>query len=259
MTELTAKAVGIPAATVVIFRRAAAGGAPEILMVVRSKALRFAGGAAVFPGGRVDPADYILAEALAGSLPVDEAAHRIAAMRETLEETGLLVAVRQKVSPDQAAAARTLLLETGELASVLDEMGWDLDLTALLPFARWFPKGEKLTRIFDTRFYLTDIGTGAVDISVDETENTRAFWITAQAALDCGDNSDLTLIFPTRRNLERLAQFDGFPAAAADCDRYPVKTIIPFLSEEDGARWLRISGDAGYPITGERLHEAKRQ
>ena len=45
---------GIPAATVVIFRHAPDGGPPEILMTIRSREMVFAGGMAVFPGGRVD-------------------------------------------------------------------------------------------------------------------------------------------------------------------------------------------------------------
>ena len=81
----------IPAATVVVFRHAAAGGPPEILMITRKRAMTFAGGMAVFPGGRVDPADYELAQTIAGDLDPNEAAHRIAAMRETLEETGLAI------------------------------------------------------------------------------------------------------------------------------------------------------------------------
>ena len=52
----------IPAATMVIFRNSPQGRAPEVLMVQRAKEMRFAGGAAVFPGGRVDEADRVLAE-----------------------------------------------------------------------------------------------------------------------------------------------------------------------------------------------------
>ena len=70
----------IPAATVVVFRRGADGSPPEILMVTRDRAMSFAGGMAVFPGGRVDPADYELAGAL-GWQDADEAAHRVAAVR----------------------------------------------------------------------------------------------------------------------------------------------------------------------------------
>ncbi len=259
MTSPDKTPTGIPAATVVIFRRGADGGAPELLMVVRSKALRFASGAAVFPGGRVDEADRTLAAQLGNALPFDEVAHRVAAMRETLEETGLVIAVREPVTAKSAAQARHILLDTGALAPVLEAMGWTLDLARLLPFARWFPKGEKLTRIFDTRFYLADLGTGAVDIAVDETENTRAFWTTAQGALDMAERGEISVIFPTRRNLERLARFGDFAAARSDSERYPARTIVPFLSDEHDGRWLRIPDDAGYPVTGERLDGAKRQ
>jgi 8-oxo-dGTP pyrophosphatase MutT (NUDIX family) len=51
---------GIPAATIIIFRNSPSGGPPEVLMTVRSRNMTFAGGMAVFPGGRVDPADYEL-------------------------------------------------------------------------------------------------------------------------------------------------------------------------------------------------------
>ena len=54
----------IPAATLVIFREAADGGPPELLMVERAKAMAFAAGAMVFPGGRVDPGDHLLAEVI---------------------------------------------------------------------------------------------------------------------------------------------------------------------------------------------------
>ena len=71
----------IPAATLVVFRHGPPGKPPELLMVVRSRTMSFAGGMAVFPGGRVDPEDRALAETIAGDLDLDEAAHRIAAIR----------------------------------------------------------------------------------------------------------------------------------------------------------------------------------
>ncbi|MXP43008.1 NUDIX domain-containing protein [Allopontixanthobacter sediminis] len=248
----------IPAATVIVFRSAGAGKPPELLMVTRSRNMAFAGGAAVFPGGRVDPADYDLAAALAGPIPVDEAAHRVAAIRETLEETGLAIGVTGRVDADIARAARALLLEHGILEPVLAAMDWRLDIGSVLPFARWFPKNEKLPRLFDTRFYLADLGTGAVDITVDETENTRLYWISAADALAAAERGDLSVIFPTRRNLERLAQFPDFAAAAQDCSRFPVQTITPHIAEEHGQRWLCIPEDAGYPVTREPLDDVLR-
>lgn len=247
----------IPAATVVVFRNAPAGGPPEILMVTRAKAMTFAGGMAVFPGGRVDGADRDLAEALGHSDP-DEAAHRIAAIRETLEETGLVIGVRQPVDEASARDARRHLLADGALAPVLDAMGWTLDLDALVAFARWHPRNERIPRIFDTRFYLADLGTGAVEIEIDATENTRLFWTSAADALAMAAAGEIALIYPTRRNLERLALFGSFDEARAHSEEVPVQTISPQIEERDGTRWLTIPADAGYPVHGEPLDSVQR-
>lgn len=249
---------GIPAATVVIFRNGAEGAPPEILMTVRSRTMVFAGGMAVFPGGRVDPADFALAEAVETGLAVDEAAHQIAVVRETLEETGLAVGLTGELTAETAAAARARLLELGELGPVLQEFGWSLDLPQLTPFARWFPKNERIPRVYDTRFYLADLGTGAVDIAVDNSENTHLFWTSAQGALDMAAAGEIKLIFPTRRNLERLAQFGSFAEAKAQAEAIPVRTITPFMGERGGKGWLEIGAEHGYPVTGEPLDEVMR-
>jgi len=260
MTDISPdkKPDGIPAATVVIFRRAAAGAPPELLMVTRSRNMSFAGGMAVFPGGRVDQADYDLAKSLGSDLPEDEAAHRVAAIRETLEETGLAIGLKGTVDGARAIQARKSLLEEKILAPVLAQMDWSLDLSAVVPFSRWYPKNEKLPRVFDTRFYLANLGTGNVEIAVDETENTKLYWISAQGALDAAEKGDLSIIYPTRRNLERLAQFSSFEAAAEDCARHGTKMITPFLEERGGVRHLSIREDAGYPVTSESLDNAMR-
>jgi 8-oxo-dGTP pyrophosphatase MutT (NUDIX family) len=251
---------GIPAATIIIFRNAPAGGPPEVLMTVRSREMRFAGGMAVFPGGRVDPADHALAEALAAEhgLDPDEAAHQIATVRETIEETGLALGLAGNIDAASAAAARAMLAETGALAPVLAAFGWQLDLAQLVPFARWFPKNEKLSRVYDTRFYLADLGTGAVEVSIDQAENTRLFWITAQGALDAAARGEIKLIFPTRRNLERLALFASFAEARAQAEAIPVRPIMPQVVERDGQAWLTILTDAGYPVTAELLETVAR-
>lgn len=249
---------GIPAATLVIFRRSPNGGKPELLMVTRSRTMSFAGGAAVFPGGRVDPEDYDLARTMDSALPTDEVAHRIAAIRETLEETGLALGLTGIVDEKSARRGRELLLDKRALAPVLAEMKWSVDLAVIMPFSRWFPKNEKLPRVFDTRFYCADLGTGAVEIAVDQTENSKLYWITAQDALNAAETGDLTLIYPTRRNLERLAEFDSFADAAGSCDRFGVKMITPFLEDRGGERWLSIRDDAGYPVTGQRMDSSIR-
>ena len=247
----------IPAATVVIFRHCPAGGPPELLMVQRAKEMRFAGGAAVFPGGRIDPADGELAAQLDPVADIEVLAARIAGVRETLEETGLAIGLTRQVSAQEARDARAMLLDQGTLAPVLERFGWTLAPEALVPFARWCPKAEGT---FDTRFYLADLGTGAVDITVDATENTRLFWASAAKALELANAREISVIFPTRRNLDRLALFASFAEAKAHCDETPVVTVSPNMVERDGEKWLVIPDyqARGYPVEGQLLASAAR-
>lgn len=245
----------IPAATVVIFRNCPQGGPPKLLMVQRAKEMRFAGGAAVFPGGRIDEADRVLAAKLAPGADPETAAARIAGVRETLEETGLAIAVEQRVPADEAAAARALLLECKALAPVLERFRWTLDLDLLVPFAHWCPMRDGA---FDTRFFLADLGTGAVEITVDATENTRLFWASAAEALRLADTGEIQVIFPTRRNLDRLALFASFAEARIQAETIPVRMITPRPVERDGERWLTIPEGYGYPVTGEPMSTVRR-
>lgn len=248
----------IPAATIVIFRRDPHGGPAQILMVERNASLNFAGGATVFPGGKVDPADRALALRMASAgTDVDDLAARVAAVRETLEETGLVVGIEGTVDGTIAAEARRMLISVGDLAQVLDAYGWTLAPERLVPFARWWPR-HRTERIFDTRFYLADLGTGAVDIEVDATENRHLFWASAQGALELAAQGQIKIIFPTRRNLERLAQFDTFEATRAHAQATPAETVSPFTEQRDGVAWLMIPDGLGYPVRGELLETALR-
>ncbi|HAU22074.1 MAG TPA: NUDIX hydrolase [Erythrobacter sp.] len=253
-----AQPTGIPAATVIIFRNGPQDGPPEILMTIRSRNMVFAGGMAVFPGGRVDPEDFELASQFEGEMEIDEAAHQIAVIRETLEETGLAIGLKGKVDADIARAARDRLLESKSLSTVLEEFEWDINLSQLTPFARWFPKNERLPRVYDTRFYLTNLGTGAVEIAADLSENTHLFWTSAKDALASAETGDIKVIFPTRRNLERLAQFASYEETKAQAEAIPIKTIVPQVDTSGSEPMLRIMEDAGYPVTAELLENLVR-
>ncbi|MCB2051387.1 MAG: NUDIX domain-containing protein [Novosphingobium sp.] len=246
-----------PAATLVIFRDApgGAGAPPELMMVTRSGKMAFAGGATVFPGGRVDEADFAFARDLSIPGDLDERAAHVAAIRETLEETDLAVGISGRIDAGIAADARAMLLEVGEIAPVLAHFGWSIAAEALTPFARWLPK-LKHKRIFDTRFFLANLGTGDVQVAVDRTENTHLFWSSAQATLDMADRGDLQIIFPTRRNLERLAQFNDFAATREHALSIPPGIVTPILDESGEEPILRIPEGLGYPVTSERLGEA---
>lgn len=239
----------IPAATLVVFRPSAAG-PPELLMVERSRAMAFAGGAMVFPGGRVDPADHALAED-------EEGAARVAAIRETIEETGLPIGLAPVPGARALATLRAGLHDGTPFAALLAAIGTRLDLDRLVPFARWLP-AHAAARVFDTRFYLAHLTKGLAPATVDRTENVRLCWTTAAAMLAAADAGRATIIYPTRRNLERLALFASFEEAARHAVAYPVRTITPATAWHNGVEQLCIPDDRGYPVTAEPMGTAMR-
>ncbi|MCD2314646.1 NUDIX domain-containing protein [Sphingomonas sp. IC-11] len=243
----------IPAATLIIFREAA-NGPPELLMVERAKAMVFAGGAMVFPGGRIDPGDHVLAELNGGG---DEMAARIAAVRETIEEAGLPIGLSSLPAAERLAQMRVALHGGATLAEALAEAEATLDLEQLVPWARWRPAHRNM-RIFDTRFYLAELPRNAPHATVDRTENVRLVWATAQQVLADADAGKLEVIFPTRRNLERLAQFNSFAEAAAHAHETPIRTVTPWSETRNGEEHLCIPDDCGYPVTSEVIASAMR-
>lgn len=241
----------IPAATVIVMRRCEQG-PPELLMVERARTMAFAGGALVFPGGRIDPGDHALAALRGGD--AEEDAGRIAAIRETVEEAG--VAIGLDLDPDALPDLRRRLHAGAAIGDALTALGGALRLEALIPFARWLP--DKVPhRVFDTRFYLARASAAAMPV-VDGTENVRAFWASARSVLDAADAGQATIIYPTRRNLERLALFASFEDAVADAHAHPPRTITPWIETRDGHEHLCIPDDLGYPVTHERLDRAMR-
>ncbi|WP_299308304.1 NUDIX domain-containing protein [uncultured Croceicoccus sp.] len=232
-----------PAATLMVFRRR--NDALEILMVKRARKLRFAGGAMVFPGGRVDPGDGALAREMLPGIPAGWAAAHVAAIRETLEETGLLVGLAQQVTRADAERARARLLETGDFSGVLRGEGWTLDTDALTPFARWCPPAGT-SRVFDTRFFIADIGTGAVAVSADGTESDSLLWAPADVLMAQHARGEIALVHPTIRNLERVAAFTDYPAIEAHARTIAPRIVRPHISETDGARYISIPSGLGY-------------
>ena len=242
----------IPAATLVLFHDRS-DGPPHLLMVERAKAMAFAGGAMVFPGGRIDPGDHALAETTGAGA---DGAARIAAIRETIEEAGVAVGLSPPPSPDRLAAIRACLHAGEAFGAILADEGIALDLDTLVPFARWLPAHPRM-RIFDTLFFLARAPDGAA-ATVDATENVRLTWTTAADLLAEADAGRATIIYPTRRNLERLALFAGYDAAVAQALAHPVRTITPFIEGRAGTPHLCIPDDLGYPVTAEPMHAAMR-
>ena len=235
----------IPAATLILVGERS-GGAPELLMVERSGGMAFAAGALVFPGGRIDPADRDLATALA----VDAGA--VAAIRETIEETAVPVGLSPLPDERVARALQEALVAEQPFAEQLGEHGLTLDAAALTPFARWVPRFHAVRR-FDTMFFVARCPAGSWEPRVIEGECASAAWISAAEVLERDGRGEARLIFPTRRNLERLAQHGSFEAIRADALAHPIEPVTPWVEESDGERFITIPGHLGYPVTQERL------
>ena len=229
----------IPAATLVVLRDRPGG--PEVLMVERGATLACAGGALVFPGGRIDAGDHAIARAIGGDS--EDSAARVAAIRETIEEVGLAIGIEAGL-----AEHREALLAGEPAETLLPAAAFDLD--ALVYFARWLPLGLS-HRNFDTRFYLV---RGDGEPEADGEENARAFW-TRPADVLAGDGR---IIFPTRRNLERLAAYASVDDALSDARARPVRTVTPWVEDRGGVPHLCIPDDLGYPVTAEPLASAER-
>ena len=235
----------IPAATLIAVRDRA-DGPPELLMVERAGGMAFAAGALVFPGGRIDDADRRLAR----ELGLDAAL--VAAVRETLEETAIPVGLDPVPDRDTVLGMQERLLADADFAAVLKSVGLRIDGSALTPFARWVPRFHAVRR-FDTLFYLAQCPPGEWQPNIVEEECAGAAWLTARDVLDRDGRGEARLIFPTRRNLERLAQHSGFEAIRADALAHPIEPVTPWVEERDGERYITIPSHLGYPVTQERL------
>ena len=243
----------IPAATLVLMR-ARGSGPPELLVTERTGRMAFAAGALVFPGGRIDADD----QRTAAGFAMPDAAARIAAIRETIEETGLGPGLVPAPGPEVAEALRAGIVAERPFAGLLAAHGLALDLEALTPFARWCPNFRE-TRRFDTLFFLAEAPPNAPEPEISAHEAVRAFWASAAAILAEIEAGRAHAIFPTRRNLERLARFGSIVEARADAARHPVRKITPWVEERDGRPHVCIPDNAGYPVTSEPLETARRR
>ncbi len=120
-----------------------------------------------------------------------DASHRAAAIREVAEETGIAL-------PDPAA---------------------------LVPFARWITPPEVTIR-FDTYFFLAVAPDGA-EVAVDGQEIVDARWFEPARALEGAEAGELLMVFPTIKNLERIAGFASADALLEWASGREVRPVQP--------------------------------
>ena len=246
----------VPAATLVIMRPSDSGGPDEILMVKRSAKMAFAAGAVVFPGGRVDPDDYRVAGRYGFGVDEADGTARVAALRETLEETGLAVGW-PGLAEKEVAEVRRALLDGTLLSDILAARGDRIALESFVPFARWCPNFKE-ARTFDTRFYAVAAPPHSHELTVEEAEHSHIFWASAEETLAMADRGEVSVIFPTRRNLERIAQATDFAGFSVHSRQFPVELVTPWVEDREGQSYLCIPAHLGYPVTSESFDRVRR-
>lgn len=233
-----------PAATVALLREG--DGGPQLLLLRRHKRSGFAADAWVFPGGVVDKADRDpevaalidgptpaeWAERLERADPAEAMGFVAAALRETFEETGILLARAAPSGPSRiddaeslATTRRALLDGVVTLRQAAVGSGVRLAGDALTYLARWVTP-EPEPRRYDTLFFLARAPDGAECVK-HEGEMTDALWCTPAETLLRFEKGEMKLLPPTVHTLRRLAGFASVEDARAALRDAPVPCITP--------------------------------
>jgi len=213
----------------------------------------------VFPGGRVDPEDYEIGADPAlfpvqGEAERAAAALQVAAVRETFEECGVLLA-RGRGESSLVSAERLRAIEATHAAAMLRGertfgsmlQAEDLVLAAdmLVYFAHWITPERRPMR-FDTHFFLARAPSDQL-ARHDGHEAVDSVWIRPAAALEQARAGVYQLRFPTEMNLQKLGRHTlSTPALAAARAARVVTVVTQQEKSAGGVRVLRIPREADY-------------
>lgn len=252
----------IKAASTILLLRDRPEATFEVFMVRRHGKSGFMAGAYVFPGGKLDDADCAdaLHARLVGvpgqnfpdflgepDLPFKTAAGLIvAAVRETFEEAGVLLA--DVSSLEALSEARTRLHEGTSFADTLSGLDAQLRLHDVAALSRWItPEAEP--RRFDTRFF---VAKAPADQSAahDARETTEHAWLTPKEAVARMERGEIQLPPPTLKTLLDLAELPSADAVLDYARSRSAPCVAPLLQEVDGLLTIVLPGDPLHPETG---------
>jgi len=203
-------------------------------------------GAFVFPGGAVDEEDRAYARAaaippLAGGAAPEIA---VAALRELFEEAGILLARDATGAPlalgdEELTALRTELTRGDRFLAMLARHALKLDIAALTYYSNWItPQSEPIR--FDAHFFIARAPADQIAVA-DAVEVHDGMWLRAADALAAAERGTLSLRFPTRKHLERLARYDALDDLFAHVRTRVVRPVLPddrgdgtFVFDQDG-------------------------
>ncbi|MGF6885868.1 8-oxo-dGTP pyrophosphatase MutT (NUDIX family) [Nocardia sp. GAS34] len=244
------------ASTVMLVRDGASG--PEVFLQRRVKAMAFAAGMTVFPGGGVDASDAEAQIAWAGPDPawwgekfrIDAARAQAlvcAAVRETFEECGVLLAgpTADSVVSDTAVYGRARAqLERRELSlgRFLARENLVLRADLLRPWANWITPTVE-TRRYDTRFFVAVLPQGQrADGATSEAH--QVLWSTPAAAIERWKAGTDVLLPPTWSQLVALGEFASTADILAATPEFePIEPVLETVGDKPR---LRFPGNERY-------------
>lgn len=260
-------AVPLPSATIVIGREAPDGF--EMFMVVRHHQIDFASGALVFPGGKTAKGDHDpgLREFCVGDedLSDEHLALRVAAIRETYEEAGILLALPEGSSeliPGNRLKAlksyrQKLADGSMDILEFLKTESLRLAVDRLTLFAHWVTP-EMMPKRFDTYFYLAEAPTDHLGVH-DGSESVDSVWISPEQALAENEAGNQTIIFPTRMNIQKLARSRTVREAIETARDSSIMTVLPWVEKREEGTYLCIPAEADYGLTEESLDKVIKE
>ncbi|WP_417448972.1 NUDIX hydrolase [Kordiimonas sp.] len=231
-------APAVPAASLILVRDGKAG--LEVLMTERAKTMRFAPGAFVFPGGKVDSTDqqnWRWQAITTGRGVFRDFALRVAALRELYEEAGILQIDHRR---------RAVLVPGLPFSDLVRYCGGKLDIAGMVPFAHWVTP-EPMPRRFDTHFYIA--AHNGETAKHDGYEAVSLKWVCPRQLLQDWEEDRIPLMFPTRLNLTKLARASTVADALRQAKRSRVVRTLPVVNMSGAGIKLQIDKAAGYGVT----------
>ena len=254
-------------AATVILARDRKGSQYEVFLMRRHQDQAFLGGAFVFPGGRVDEADcdpvlfgytrgLSVPEACRlfqeADLPGDRALGLfLAAIRETLEEAGVLLACGiEEADPaivDRLAHYRHALHRNEmNLRELAERENLSFDLELLMPYAHWITPEIVATR-FNTRFFVARLPEGQTPVH-DSVELTESRWLSPLVAMERHAAGEILLMPPTLKTMEELCAFGTVDELFAEAKRRRIVAILPQAFDGEDTYGIKLPHDAEYTI-----------
>ncbi|MCC6177753.1 MAG: hypothetical protein IT305_20820 [Chloroflexi bacterium] len=259
-----------PAATVILVRPGEAAGI-DVFMVRRDPRSRFAADVFVFPGGAVQPDDFDARYArLAPQVRPDEAYRRladrgaespvdagqahalhVAAIRETFEEAGVLLAsdsagrILGELSPGRVAqlseARAAVQRRDLSFADLAERERLLLAPERMTFFSHWVTPPSSPRR-FDTRFFVALLPRGQA-ASHCGIETVDGVWIAPADALERYERGDFRLMIVQVEHLRVLAKLTSVEEALTLARDKPIRTVrlhrgdVGWQAADDGGAW----------------------